>query len=56
MRRSFLKITVTVHQNGTLEVLIEWICSDLSTGLELATPLCWGYSSGNGFSMQAFCA
>ncbi len=47
MRKTALKITVTVHSNGAFSVLIEWISSDLSTDLELAAPLCWGYCRAN---------
>jgi hypothetical protein len=39
MRKWFLRITVTFHKDGTIEVLFEWICSNPGTGLELATPL-----------------
>jgi hypothetical protein len=42
MRKPFLRITVTFHPDGTIQVLFEWICSNLSRDSELATPLCWG--------------
>jgi|GEM_PF-4933549 hypothetical protein len=43
MSKRTLRITITVHSDGSLTVVVEWICSNLSTGLELATPLlCWG--------------
>jgi len=44
MGKRTLRITITVHPNGTLHVLIEWICSNLSRGFELATPPLLGIS------------
>lgn len=54
MSKPTLKITVTIHEDGTVSVLIEWICSNLSRGIELATPLCWGYCWINAMLAQAF--
>lgn len=42
MSKPSLKITITIHPNGSISLLIEWICSNLSTGYEMASPLCWG--------------
>jgi hypothetical protein len=42
MGKRSLRITITIHENGSFQLLIEWICNNLSTGHELATPLCWG--------------
>lgn len=42
MGKTTLRITVTIHENGSLTVVIEWICSNLSAGFELATPPRWG--------------
>ena len=52
--KGFLRVTVTLHADGTLVVLFEWICSNPSIGLELATPRYWGYSLTNDMSLQAF--
>lgn len=31
-----LRITVTIHSDGTFSVLVEWITSNPSTGIEMA--------------------
>jgi hypothetical protein len=36
MRKTSLRITITVHSNGALSVLIEWISSNPSRGVTLA--------------------
>ncbi len=38
MSKPSLRITVTLCSNGTILVLIEWICSNLGRGSELTTP------------------
>jgi len=39
MGKRSLRITVTIHEDGTIVVLVEWISSNPGTGIELATPL-----------------
>ena len=40
MSKPTLRITVTVHKDGTILVLVEWITNNLSRGSELAySPL-----------------
>ena len=42
MSKRSLRIIITIHPNGSFQLLIEWISNNPSTGHELATPLCWG--------------
>jgi hypothetical protein len=43
MSKSTLKITITVHIDGTISVLVEWISTNLSRGLNLDSLIpCWG--------------
>ena len=53
MSKKSLRITVTIHPDGTFIVLVEWISSNPSRDYELATPLCWGNCVSNDIYLQA---
>lgn len=41
MSKPSLKITITIHEDGSITVDVEW-CRNLSAGVALAGPPRWG--------------
>jgi hypothetical protein len=39
MGKLTLRITITVHSDGSLLVVVEWICNNLSRGFNLASVI-----------------
>ena len=45
-----LRVTITIHSNGTISVLVEWITTYLAAGYELTnSPAVRGIVSRKGF-------